>query len=162
MGFPSAGSNTIFPGYPLVETSVFTSDPALPDAAATHSHALWRTLLEATGDGVLVLGARGAVLAMNPAFGRLFALPPQAGALEGLPFGAVCERLGEAFADTTYFLARAAELQAQDGPVAGECWTMSDGRILESDVLPGARGGPPERAALAVARRHRARPAPGR
>ena len=48
---------------------MFTSDPALPDAAATHSHALWRTLLEATGDGVLVLGARGTVLAMNPAFG---------------------------------------------------------------------------------------------
>lgn len=115
---------------------MFTSDPALPDAAATHSHALWRTLLEATGDGVLVLGARGTVLAMNPAFGRLFALLPQAGALEGLPFGALCERLGEAFSDTAHFLARAAELQAQDGPVAGEGWTMSDGRILESDVLP--------------------------
>jgi diguanylate cyclase (GGDEF)-like protein len=115
---------------------VFSSDPVPPDAAATHSHALWRTLLEATGDGVLVVAARGAVLATNPAFGRLFTLPPQPGALEGLPFGAACERLGEAFADTAYFLARAAELHAQDVPVTGECWTMSDGRILESDVLP--------------------------
>jgi len=115
---------------------VFTSDPAPPDAAETHSHALWRALLEATGDGVLVVGARGAVLATNPALGRLFALPAQGPTLEGLSFQALCERLGDAFADTAHFLARAAELQAQDSTVAGECWTMTDGRILESDVLP--------------------------
>jgi len=115
---------------------VFTSDPAPPDAAETHSHALWRALLEATGDGVLVVGSRGAVLATNPALGRLFALPAQGPTLEGLSFQALCERLGDAFADTAHFLARAAELQAQDSTVAGECWTMTDGRILESDVLP--------------------------
>lgn len=115
---------------------MFSSDPAPPDAAATHSHALWRTLLEATADGVLVVGVHGAVLAANPAFGRLFTLPPQAGALEGLAFTTVCERLSEAFADSAHFLARAAELQARSEPVAGESWTMSDGRILESDVLP--------------------------
>ncbi|HZJ52601.1 MAG TPA: diguanylate cyclase [Myxococcaceae bacterium] len=119
-----------------METSVFTSDPAPPDAAATHSSALWRTLLEATADGVLVVSARGPVLVANPAFHRLFGLQGEATALEGLSFGELCERLGEAFADTPHFLARAADLQAQEGPVAGECWTMSDGRILESDVLP--------------------------
>ena len=115
---------------------MFTSDPAPPDTAAPHSFALWRALLEATADGVLVVGARGAVLATNPAFGRLFALQPHAASVEGLPFGELCERLGESFADTAHFLARAAELQGQDAPVAGEWWTMSDGRILESDVLP--------------------------
>ena len=117
-------------------TSSFTSDPAPPAAAETRSDALWRTLLEATGDGVLVVGAHGAVLATNPAFSRLFAFHARGEALEGLSFQALCERLGDSFADTTHFLARAAELQSQDAPVAGECWTMTDGRVLESDVLP--------------------------
>ena len=117
-------------------TSSFTSDPAPPAAAETRSDALWRTLLEATGDGVLVVGAHGAVLATNPAFSRLFAFHARGEALEGLSFQALCERLGDSFADTTHFLARAAELEAQDAPVAGECWTMTDGRVLESDVLP--------------------------
>ena len=115
---------------------MFTSDPAPPDAAATHSFALWRTLLEATGDGVLLVGVRGPVLATNPAFSRLFALQGQNSSLEGLSLSELCERLAESFADSAQFLARAAELQAQDGPVAGEWWTMSDGRVLESDVLP--------------------------
>jgi diguanylate cyclase (GGDEF)-like protein/PAS domain S-box-containing protein len=119
-----------------VETDVFTSDPAPPAAAETHSHALWRTLLEASADGVLVVGARGTVVATNPAFGRLFAFQAQGDTLAGLSFQSVCERLGDSFADTTLFLSRAAELHTQDGPVAGEHWTMTDGRILESDVLP--------------------------
>ena len=138
---------------------MFTSDPAPPDAPATHSHALWRTLLEATGDGVLVVGARGAVLATNP-LGRLFALPPQAGALEGLPFGAVCERLGEAFADTA-LLPRPRRRAAGPG-WAGGGRGLDDERRANPRVrrAPGARGGSPERAAVAVARRHRAEPAP--
>ena len=115
---------------------MFTSDPAPPAAAETLSHALWRTLLEATGDGVLVVGPLGTVVATNPAFGRLFAFQAQGDTLAGLSFQSVLERLGDSFADTTLFLSRAAELQAQDGPVAGERWTMTDGRILESDVLP--------------------------
>lgn len=115
---------------------MFTSDPAPPDAAETHSRALWRALLEATADGVLVVGSRGAVLATNPAFSRLFAFQAQGSALEGLSFEALCQRLGDSFADTTHFLGRAAELRAQLAPVAGECWTMTDGRVLESDVLP--------------------------
>jgi diguanylate cyclase (GGDEF)-like protein/PAS domain S-box-containing protein len=115
---------------------VFTSDPAPPDAAETHARALWATLLEATSDGVLVVGARGAVLATNPAFGRLFAFRAQGERLEGLSFQELCDRLGESFADTTLFLSRATELRAQEAAVAGERWTMSDGRILESDVLP--------------------------
>jgi diguanylate cyclase (GGDEF)-like protein len=115
---------------------VFSSDPAPPQAAEAHSRALWRTLLEATGDGVMVVGAHGAVLATNPAFGRLFNLRPEASALAGLPFAAVCERLAEGFADSTHFVGRAAELHAHHAPVAGELWTMSDGRILETDVLP--------------------------
>jgi len=119
-----------------VETSVYTRDPASPDASATHPFTLWRTLLEATADGVLVLGAHGRVLASNPAFCRLFGLPPPAEALSGVPFDELGQRLGEAFADTAHFLGRAAELQRQDGPVAGECWTMADGRVLECDVLP--------------------------
>jgi diguanylate cyclase (GGDEF)-like protein len=56
--------------------------------------------------------------------------------MEGLAFATVCERLGESFADSAHFLARATELAAHAGPVTGEWWTMSDGRILESDVLP--------------------------
>ncbi len=115
---------------------MFTSHPASPDAAATHSSTLWRVLLEATADGVLVVGAHGGVLATNPAFCRLFSLQAPAGALNGLPFGELGERLGESFADTAHFLGRAEELQRQDGPVTGECWTMSDGRVLECDVLP--------------------------
>jgi diguanylate cyclase (GGDEF)-like protein len=115
---------------------VFTSDPAPPDAAETHARALWATLLEATADGVLVMGARGAVLATNPAFGRLFPFRTQGEPLEGLSFQGLCERLGESFADTTLFLSRAAELRVQDSAIAGERWTMTDGRILECDVLP--------------------------
>jgi diguanylate cyclase (GGDEF)-like protein len=76
------------------------------------------------------------VVAANPAFCRLFALHEPAGTLTGLGLGELCERLGEAFADSAHFLGRTAELQRQDGPVAGESWAMSDGRILESDVLP--------------------------
>jgi diguanylate cyclase (GGDEF)-like protein/PAS domain S-box-containing protein len=114
---------------------VFTSDPAPPDAAP-HSFALWRTLLEATGDAVLVVGAQGRVIATNPAFCRLFALQVQASALEGLSFTELCERLGESFADTAHFASHAAELLSHEGPLVGEWWQMSDGRILESDVLP--------------------------
>ncbi|RPH72842.1 MAG: sensor domain-containing diguanylate cyclase [Myxococcaceae bacterium] len=119
-----------------METFVFTSDPAPPDAAATHSSALWRALLEATADAVLVVGARGLVLVTNPAFNRLFGLQGPASIPEGLSFGELCERLGEAFADTPQFLAHAAELHGQEGAVAGEWWTMTDGRTLEADVLP--------------------------
>ena len=115
---------------------MFTSDPAPPDAAATHSSALWRALLEATADAVLVVGARGLVLVTNPAFNRLFGLQGPAAIPEGLSFGELCERLGEAFADTPQFLAHAAELHGQEGAVAGEWWTMTDGRTLEADVLP--------------------------
>ena len=119
-----------------METSVFPSDPASPDAAARHAFALWRILLEATADGVLVVAADRRVLATNPAFCRLFALPAQAETLHGLSFEELGERLGESFADTAHFLGRAAELQEQDAPVTGESWTMSDGRVLECDVLP--------------------------
>ncbi|HUM09772.1 MAG TPA: diguanylate cyclase [Myxococcaceae bacterium] len=115
---------------------MFTSDPASPDAAATHSSTLWRVLLEATADGVLVVDAHGRVLATNPAFCRLFSLQAPAAPLHGLSFGELGERLGESFADTAQFLGRAEELQRQDGPVTGKCWTMSDGRVLECDVLP--------------------------
>jgi PAS domain-containing protein len=86
-----------------VETFVFTSDPAPPDAAATRSSALWRALLEATADAVLVVGARGPVLVTNPAFNRLFGLQGQAAIPEGLSFRELCERLGESFADTPQF-----------------------------------------------------------
>jgi diguanylate cyclase (GGDEF)-like protein/PAS domain S-box-containing protein len=119
-----------------VETFVFTSDPAPPDAGATRSSALWRALLEATADAVLVVGARGPVLVTNPAFNRLFGLQGHRAIPEGLSFRELCERLGESFADTPQFLARAAELHGQEGAVAGEWWTMTDGRILEADVLP--------------------------
>ena len=119
-----------------METSAFISDPAPPDAPAAHSLALWRTLLEATGDGVLVIGAQGQVIAANPAFCRLFALKAPAGGLAGVPLGDLWERLGGSFADASHFLGRSAELYRHDGPVAGESWAMSDGRILESDVLP--------------------------
>ncbi len=112
------------------------SAPASPDAAATHPSTLWRTLLEATADGVLVVGAHGRILATNPAFCRLFARPGQTESLDGLSFEQLGERLGESFADSAHFLGRAAELQQQDGAVTGECWTMSDGRVLECDVLP--------------------------
>jgi diguanylate cyclase (GGDEF)-like protein len=118
-----------------VETSAFVSDPAPPDAPSVHARVLWRTLLEATGDGVLVV-AQGNVAAANPAFCRLFALPPPAETLSGVAFGDLCERIGEAFADTAHFLGRAAELHRQDSAVAGEWWSMTDGRVLESDVLP--------------------------
>jgi len=119
-----------------VETSALTSDPAPPDAPARHSIALWRALLEATGDGVLVVGPQGRIVAANPAFFRLFALQPPATSLNGVALGDLCDRLGEAFADTAHFLGRTAELYRQDGPVAGESWRMSDGRVLECDVLP--------------------------
>ena len=119
-----------------METSAFLSDPAPPDAASDHALALWRTLLEATGDGVLLVGAQGKVVAANPAFCRLFALQAPAGTLTGVALGDLCVRLGEAFADTPHFLGRAIELHRQDGPVAGEWWSMSDGRVLECDVLP--------------------------
>jgi diguanylate cyclase (GGDEF)-like protein len=119
-----------------VETSAFVSDPAPPDTPAVHARALWRTLLEATGDGVLVVGAQGTIVAANPAFCRLFALQPPAGTLAGVAFGDLCERIGEAFADTAHFLGRAAELHRQEAPVAGEWWSMTDGRVLEGDVLP--------------------------
>lgn len=119
-----------------MDTSAFTSDPAPPDAPASHSLALWRTLLEATGDGVLVVGPNDRVLAANPAFCRLFALPAPASGLVGVSLGDLCERLGDSFADAPRFLGRVAELHRQDGPVAGESWAMSDGRVLECDVLP--------------------------
>jgi diguanylate cyclase (GGDEF)-like protein/PAS domain S-box-containing protein len=118
-----------------LETSVFTSDPAPPDAAP-HSFALWRTLLEATGDAVLVVGSHGRVLATNPAFCRLFGLQSQATTLEGLTFAELCERLGESFADSAHFVARAGELLRHEPPLLGEWWRMADGRVLESDVLP--------------------------
>ena len=113
-----------------------TRDSGPPETPASHALALWRTLLEATGDGVLVLGAQGRVVAANPAFCRLFGLKESAGTLTGLGLGDLCERLGEAFADSAHFLGRTAELQRQDGPVVGESWAMSDGRTFESDVLP--------------------------
>ncbi|MGZ3444882.1 MAG: diguanylate cyclase [Myxococcaceae bacterium] len=119
-----------------MDSSPFHSGPAPAEAPASHALALWRTLLEATGDGVLVIGAHGRVLATNPAFCRLFTLQEPAGALTGVSLGELCERLGEAFADTAHFLGRAAELHRQDGPVMGECWAMSDGRVLECDVVP--------------------------
>jgi diguanylate cyclase (GGDEF)-like protein len=104
--------------------------------SAVHPLALWRTLLDATGDGVLVVGQHGEVIAANPAFYRLFALERSAGALHGLELAGLCERLGDAFVDASSFLGRAAELHRQDVPVTGECWPMSDGRVLECDVLP--------------------------
>jgi len=120
-----------------VETSPFhSSDPGPPEAPATHSLALWRTLLEATGDGVLVIGTLGRVLSANPAFCRLFGLQESAGTLTGVALAELWTRLGDAFADTAHFLGRTVELQRQDGPVAGESWTMNDGRVLECDVLP--------------------------
>jgi diguanylate cyclase (GGDEF)-like protein/PAS domain S-box-containing protein len=119
-----------------VDSSPLHSDPGPAEAPAPHALALWRTLLEATGDGVLVIGAHGRVLATNPAFCRLFGLQELAGALTGVSLGELCGRLGEAFADTAHFLGRAAELQRQDGPAMGERWAMSDGRVLECDVVP--------------------------
>ena len=50
--------------------------------------------------------------------------------------GQLCERLGEAFADTAHFLGRTAELLREEAPVTGESWAMTDGRVLECDVLP--------------------------
>lgn len=119
-----------------MDTSSFIHDSAPPDAPATHPLALWRTLLEATGDGVLVVGPQGRVVAANPAFCRLFSLQRPAGALAGVELVDLCERLGESFADSGHFLGRSAELHRQDGPVAGETWQMTDGRVLECDVLP--------------------------
>jgi len=119
-----------------VDTSAFPTDPGPPDVAAVHPLALWRTLLDATGDGVLVVGQRGEVVIANPAFYRLFSLERSAGELAGLDLTALCERLAESFVDASRFLGRATELQRQDGPVVGECWPMTDGRMLECDVLP--------------------------
>ena len=112
------------------------SDAGPAEAPAPHALALLRTLLEATGDGVLVVGAHGRVLATNPAFSRLFTLEEPAGALTGSALGQLCERLADTFADSAQFLRRAAELQRAEDPVTGECWTLSDGRVLECDVLP--------------------------
>lgn len=119
-----------------MDSSPFLSEPGPPEAPASHALALWRTLLEATGDGVLLVGNHRRVLAANPAFCRLFTLQEPAVALTGTALTELCERLGDAFTDSAHFLRRAAELQGAEGPVAGECWVMSDGRALECDVLP--------------------------
>jgi len=121
-------------GFP-VDASPVISEPASSEGAS-HALALWRTLLEASADGVLVVGPQGRILAANPAFCRLFALQQPAGSLSGVALGELAGRLGGSFADTAHFLGRTAELHRHDDPVAGESWTMSDGRVLECDVLP--------------------------
>ena len=118
-----------------MDASPVISEPASSEGAS-HTLALWRTLLEASADGVLVVGPQGRILAANPAFCRLFALQQPAGSLSGVALGELAGRLGGSFADTAHFLGRTAELHRHDGPVAGESWTMSDGRVLECDVLP--------------------------
>ncbi len=119
-----------------MDPSAFTSVPAPPDAPATDSLARGRTLLEAASDGVLLLGPEGRIVIANPAFCRLFGLPSGPASLGGRTLQELCDRLGDSFADTAHFVGRAAELHGQDGPIAGEAWSMSDGRVLECDVLP--------------------------
>ncbi|HSP18755.1 MAG TPA: PAS domain-containing protein, partial [Myxococcaceae bacterium] len=82
-----------------MDSSPLDTDLGPAEAPAFHALPLWRTLLEATSDGVLVVGAHGRVLATNPAFCRLFALRELAGTLTGVSLGDLCDRLGEAFAD---------------------------------------------------------------
>ena len=125
----------------------------------SHALALWRTLLEATGDGVLVV-RRGTDGCSPPTLPSAVSSRSrtQAGTLTEVALGQLCERLGEAFADTAHFLGRAAELQREEGPVAGEMLDHErrpDARVRRA---PGAGGRPTQRAALAVARRDRPRP----
>jgi PAS domain S-box-containing protein len=97
--------------------------------AASASLALFRATLEATADGILVLGHDGRVLHFNESFVRIWKLPPtpvQSAELESL-LQAMCREI----VDPGAARARFQELLSSFRPESVDILSLADGRSLE-------------------------------
>jgi diguanylate cyclase (GGDEF)-like protein/PAS domain S-box-containing protein len=93
------------------------------------------TLLDALGDGVLLVSAEGGVIHCNKAFLGLFGLLTSR-ELVGLASGDACALYREQFLEPDRFEARVQELKAHRLACFRELLRMADGRVLERDYAP--------------------------
>jgi diguanylate cyclase (GGDEF)-like protein/PAS domain S-box-containing protein len=126
---------------PVLANDDGASSPAQLRSALARAQALF----EATPDGVLVVSPDGRVAAVNPAFCRLFLLGAGPSELIGLELGRLWERLHALFVDAAAFEARAKEAMGAEGAGRRQSWPLTDGRLLEFEVVPvGDDGSAPE------------------
>lgn len=93
------------------------------------------TLLDALGDGVLLVSAEGGVIHCNKAFLGLFGLLTSR-ELVGLASGDACALYREQFLEPDDFESRVRELKAHRVASFRELLPMADGRVLERDFAP--------------------------
>ncbi len=101
---------------------------AREQAALAASQGLLRATLDATGDGVLVVGPDGRVLHVNRSLRKLWRLPESVG--EGSPHTAVLDLGAAQLADPPSFQALCRQVEAS-GDLALLPLACSDGRMLE-------------------------------
>lgn len=93
------------------------------------------TLLDALGDGVLLLSAEGGVIHCNKAFLGLFGLLTSRELVE-LASGDACALYREQFLEPDRFETRVQELKALRVASFRELLPLADGRVLERDYAP--------------------------
>jgi diguanylate cyclase (GGDEF)-like protein len=126
---------------PVLVNDVGASSPAQLRSALARAQALF----EATPDGVLVVSPDGRVAAVNPAFCRQFLVEAGPSELLGLELGRLWERLHALFVDAAAFEVRAREAMGAEGAGRRQSWSLTDGRLLEFEVVPvGDDGSTPE------------------
>jgi len=93
------------------------------------SLALFRATLEATADGIVVLGRDGHVLHWNESFSRLWQLPEPS--LEGSDATRLFEAMSQQFTDPAAARARFQEIVASSASESLDVVALADGRSIE-------------------------------